>query len=204
MLVQREVLTLYRGLKEPYSSSKVGEGLQETDFTECPYTALLYANHRRGVLLVLDIPAMRPAGKVGEAYWMNPHAGRYVVMGKFDDYIRGIYSAKELRKLVRAKGIIELSGESQSQILREAILERSSEIREKGAASMRKDVDTPSWRQLQQEKRASDAWAYRDSLEDLLDELRTNSAARNSNSRSSAQPPPVRRCGWPTGASRLA
>ncbi|MBN2193310.1 MAG: hypothetical protein JW751_10885, partial [Polyangiaceae bacterium] len=45
---------LYRGLTLPYDAnhaSRCGDG---TDFTDCPYTALLYAKGPKGVVLVVD------------------------------------------------------------------------------------------------------------------------------------------------------
>jgi hypothetical protein len=53
-------MRLYRGLKEPYRPEKVvsapGQWANGTDFTDCPLTALRYAQGRHGVVLVLDAP----------------------------------------------------------------------------------------------------------------------------------------------------
>lgn len=50
-------MRLYRGLKEPYRPEKVtpspGQPVVGTDFTDCPRTALRYAEGRRGVVLVV-------------------------------------------------------------------------------------------------------------------------------------------------------
>ncbi len=54
-------MRLYRGLKQPYKPEKCAARisapaqLQGTNFTNCPYRALLYAHSPRGVVLVLDV-----------------------------------------------------------------------------------------------------------------------------------------------------
>jgi len=44
-------MRLYRCLKETYRSDRRPEGLAGVDFTDCPYTATLYAFGRRGQVL---------------------------------------------------------------------------------------------------------------------------------------------------------
>jgi hypothetical protein len=49
-------MRLYRGLKETYKPERVLPGLSGTDFTDCPFRALQYAQGRNGQLLVVSIP----------------------------------------------------------------------------------------------------------------------------------------------------
>jgi hypothetical protein len=65
----RTTKRLCRGLKEPYAPQKVGAehpgsrpGLFGTDFTDCPLAALRYAQGRKGVLLVVEVPARDEVG----------------------------------------------------------------------------------------------------------------------------------------------
>ena len=120
-LVQGELRRLFRGLKGPYDPEQVGIGFHESNFSDCPFTALQYANARRGVLLVVDIPETRPAPHVMEALWVGMKTRRFIVNGRFDPFIRAILPAKGLRKLVRAKGIVTSSDEHKSWTLRDAI-----------------------------------------------------------------------------------
>jgi hypothetical protein len=92
---------LYRGLTRPYDPS-LRRGFEGTDFTDCAYTALSYARGRRGVLLVLDVPAAA-ATKATEELWLGVKAKRLMVWGRFDDYIVAVLEAKELRAAVRRK-----------------------------------------------------------------------------------------------------
>lgn len=100
-------LRLYRGLKNPYDPDRVGERqpgpLIATDFTDCPYTALTYANTRRGVVLVVDVPADGPRVSIED--WLATDAKRYMLWGRFDEWITAEFPAKQLRSRIRVKGV---------------------------------------------------------------------------------------------------
>jgi len=116
---------LYRGLKEPYRPDKVkpqvGTRLISTDFTDCPHTALLYAHGKRGVALVVDIPAN--TARVTEEFWLAGPARRLMVWGSFDGFIVAILPAKDLRARVRAKGVVAASDKYKALVLKRAIPE---------------------------------------------------------------------------------
>jgi hypothetical protein len=115
-------MRLYRGLKEPYDPSRIARGMSGTDFTDCPYEALLYATGRKGVVLVLDVP--EGSARVSEELWPNSKAKRLMVWGRFDNYIVAQLPAKELRAQVRRKGIVAASHEEKSWVLRRYIEQR--------------------------------------------------------------------------------
>jgi hypothetical protein len=117
-------MRLYRGLKEPYDPSRVirGEIIHGTDFTDCPYEALLYASGRKGVVLVLEVP--EGSLRISEEFWPNAKARRLMVWGRFDNCIVATFPAKELRAPVRRKGIVAASHEEKSWVLRRYIEER--------------------------------------------------------------------------------
>jgi hypothetical protein len=117
-------MRLYRGIKEPFRAEKVASGLNGTDFTDCPWTALRYANARRGELLVVDLPEEKNGVRLHEALWAYQGARRFQILGKFDQYISAALPAKELRKVVRAKGIVTLPDGDKSRILKDAIMGR--------------------------------------------------------------------------------
>ncbi len=122
-------MRLYRGLKQPYKPEKCAARmstpaqLQGTNFTDCPYRALLYAHSPRGVVLVLDVGSDDPV-RVSEELWLEPKAKRLMVWGVFDKYIRAIFPAKELCKEVRRKGIGSLSDQDRGTILKYVIEQR--------------------------------------------------------------------------------
>jgi len=124
-------MRLYRGLKEPYRSKRQPEGLMGVDFTDCPYVATLFASGRRGQVMVLDIPDDKAEMRVSKELWLNAAAERLMVWGKFDDYIVGVIPAKELRRMVRAKGMGAMPDSYKSDVLKGAIdkaLRRSSAL----------------------------------------------------------------------------
>jgi hypothetical protein len=90
------------------------------DFTDCPWTALQYATGRRGVLLVVDLPA-DARERVSEELWFNGHAARLMLWGRFDKYIVARIPAKELRAHVRKKGVVTASPLLKSSLLRQVI-----------------------------------------------------------------------------------
>jgi len=103
-------MRLYRGLDRPYRPDRVvptcGTFIT-TDFTDCVFTALLFARGRRGVVLVLDVPAT--GAKVSEEFWPGTQARRFMYWGRFDKHIVFVFEAKELRAQIRAKGVASLS-----------------------------------------------------------------------------------------------
>ena len=117
-------MRLYRGLKEPYRPEKVIRNhgqLTGTDFTDCPYTALQYAQGQRAVVLVLDVPA--ETRRVTEELWLGVSARRFMVWGKFDDMVVAMLPAKELRARVRVKGVVAASDEFKARVLSRAVEE---------------------------------------------------------------------------------
>lgn len=115
-------MRLYRGLSKPYQSNQVAEGLQGTDFTDCPLTALQYAPGRHGVVLVVDVPDDH--AKVSEELWLGAFARRFMFWGRFDEFISSVLPAKELRALVRKKGIAAAPPADKAGVLRRAIAEQ--------------------------------------------------------------------------------
>jgi hypothetical protein len=118
-------MRLYRGLKEPYRPEKVvsppGQRLCGTDFTDCPLTALRYAHARRGTVIVLDV---HPEGlRLTQEFWLGMSAKRFKAWGKFDAFITAVLPAKELRALIRVKGVASAGDEYQALVLRRRIQE---------------------------------------------------------------------------------
>ncbi len=122
-------MRLYRGLKQPYKPEKCAARvsapaqLQETDLTDCPYTALLYAHGPHGLVLVVDVGSDDPV-RVSEELWFGPKAKRLMFWGIFDEYSQAVYPAKELRAEVRRKGIRSLSDQDKGTILKYVIEQR--------------------------------------------------------------------------------
>lgn len=99
-------MRLYRGLKNPYRPELVGTSrlTSGTDFTDCPATALLYAQSSRGVLLVVDIDPddEGPAPpRLTKELWLDRESSRFMVWGRFDDRIIAVFPAKDLRTHLR-------------------------------------------------------------------------------------------------------
>src|SRR5574341_820498 len=118
-------MRLYRGLKEPYRPETVpthGGRLSGTDFTDCPQMALRYAQGRRGVVLVLEVPSDTP--RFTEELWLAVRAKRFIAWGKFDEFLVAALPAKELRALFRVKGVAGESDEYKSMVLKRAIAQR--------------------------------------------------------------------------------
>lgn len=114
-------MRLYRGLKRPYDPTRVKPGRFDggTDFTDCPATALRYAQGTRGVVLILDVPdgALGPAGGVTEELWMGMAATRFMVWGTFDEWLTATVPAKDLRTALRERGLRNASDEHKSIVL---------------------------------------------------------------------------------------
>lgn len=74
-----------------------GQRMVGTDFTDCPRTALRYAEGRRGVVLILDAPP--DTLKFTKELWLGVQgASRFMAWGKFDQFITAILPAKDLRR----------------------------------------------------------------------------------------------------------
>lgn len=114
-------MRLYRGLTKQYKPEQRPHGLEGVNFTDNPYDALLYARGRQGQFLVLDVPDNEDEMRVRKALWLNDHAERLMVFGPFDQYIVGIIPAKELRKIIRGKGMAAMSDDYKTEVLESAI-----------------------------------------------------------------------------------
>jgi hypothetical protein len=95
--------------------------LEGLSFTDCPYTAMLYAAGTRGQVLVLDVSDEVAGVRVRKQLWLNDKVERLMAWGRFDDYIVGILQAKELRMRIRAKGMGAMPDSYKSDVLKWAI-----------------------------------------------------------------------------------
>ena len=129
-------MRLYRGLKKPYRSELVpADRLSGADFTDCPATALHYAEGSRGVLLVLEVPGAETGAspRVIEELWLGTgSAKRYMVWGKFDEFMIAVMPAKDLRAAIRRE---ELRGASDSRKAR--LLHAVIDADDRGGAAVR-------------------------------------------------------------------
>lgn len=113
---------LYRGLKEPFDSTRSPRDLRSgTDFTNCPLAALSYAVGARGVLLVLDVSTTDI--RIHEELWPDSKARRLMVWGPYEKYIVAQIPAKDLRAQLRRKGVAATSDEYKADLLRRYIEE---------------------------------------------------------------------------------
>ena len=115
------VTRLYRGLSRSYRPGQVDKKdlFHGTNFTDCPLAALLYAQGRNGVLLVVDVPEDAES-RMSDALWSLDGSGPRRVMLRgcpFDPYIVAEVPAKELRAEVRKKGVRALPDSVKSRIL---------------------------------------------------------------------------------------
>ena len=123
-------MRLYRGLTKPDRSENVNSGdLNGADFTDCPFTALLSARGSRGVVLVLDVPAEGMGMRVTEELWLRVPAKRFMVWGKFDSFIVGVLPAKDLRAVIRRKGVAATEEGYKAALLKREIRDRLGERR---------------------------------------------------------------------------
>jgi hypothetical protein len=71
---------LYRGLKGPYDPARTTVvGASGVDFTDRPLAALMYADGRGGVVLVVDVE--KGATRVSEELRLNQEARRFMFWG---------------------------------------------------------------------------------------------------------------------------
>lgn len=115
-------MRLYRGLKNPYRPERVDptRRIGGTDFTDCPAIALRYAHGSRGVLLVVDIdPDEHLASrKVTQEDWLVREAKRFMLWGRFDQFITTILPAKQLRTQLRLQGLRDARDDARAPHLR--------------------------------------------------------------------------------------
>ena len=119
-------MRLYRGLKNPYRPELVNTTRRSgTDFTDCPATALLYAQGSRGVLVVVDINVEddETAGptRVTKELWLDRQATRFMIWGRFDDVITTVLPAKDLRTRLRRERLRNAPRETKTYVLRTVI-----------------------------------------------------------------------------------
>ncbi|MBI2950280.1 MAG: hypothetical protein HYY23_21825 [Verrucomicrobia bacterium] len=124
---------LYRGLSKQFNPNEVGErqqsGMTGTNFTDCPYAALLYARGTKGTVLVLDVTPeelarARPRGiRVTKELWSLDGSGprRYMIWGRFEGILTAGIPATKLRAEIRRKGVRAQPGEVKSRILKRFI-----------------------------------------------------------------------------------
>jgi hypothetical protein len=106
------MMRLYRGLTKPHRPEKVPQFPDGTNFTDCAFTALLYARDPRGELLVIDLPD--DDRRTHKALWFDDGPERYFVYGPFDRFFVARIPAKELRKIAGRKGGISAHREYRS------------------------------------------------------------------------------------------
>lgn len=113
--VERAV-RLYRGLKERFQAAAVPTGVNGSDFTDCPWTALTYAQGRKGVLLVVDVPA-EGGPKVTEELWMVKGPKRLMVWGRYADFVTAEITGKSLRTYIKSARLSTASHDSKGRSL---------------------------------------------------------------------------------------
>jgi hypothetical protein len=102
-------MRVYRGLKQPYKPEKCSARisapaqLQGTDFTDCPYAALLYAHGPRGVVLVVDVGPGDPV-QVSEELWPGMRDQPIMVWGILHQFTRAVFPAKETSRGASKEG----------------------------------------------------------------------------------------------------
>jgi hypothetical protein len=133
-------MRLYRGLKNPYrpSASTRLDGRAGTDFTDCPAVALRYAQGSRAAVLVVDIdPGEHLASaKLTQEFWFVRDAKRFMLWGRFDQFITAIIPAKDLRTQVRLRGLRNALDDAKAPLLR-AFIDRELRDRQLRRNSLR-------------------------------------------------------------------
>ena len=129
-------MRLYRGLKNPYRPELVHTTRRSgTDFTDCPATALLYAQGSRGVLIVVDINVDEDEPgpmRVTKELWLDRQASRFMIWGHFDDVITTVLPAKNLRTRLRLERLRNAPRETKTHALRAVI---DQDLRERALRS---------------------------------------------------------------------
>jgi len=134
---------LYRGLKNPYrpervDTSRPGSG---TDFTDCPAMALLYADGARGVVLVVDIDPDQALGtaKLTKELWLVRNAKRFMIWGRFDEFLTATFPAEDLRAQLRRVGLRNARDEDKAVALRGLIARELRDREFRAACASRTD-----------------------------------------------------------------
>lgn len=114
-------MRLYRGLKNPYRPERVGASRSAggTDFTDCPAIALRYAQGSRSVVLVVDIDPdeHHASAKLTQAFWFVRDAKRFMLWGRFDQFLTAVIPAKDLRTQLRLRGLRNADDETKAVAL---------------------------------------------------------------------------------------
>jgi hypothetical protein len=114
-------MRLYRGLKSTYRPERVDPARYSgTDFTDCPAVALRYGQGSRGVVLVVDIDPDEPiaSAEVTQEYWLIRDAKRFMLWGRFDQFITAVIPAKDLRAQIRLRGLRNAGDDATAPLLR--------------------------------------------------------------------------------------
>ena len=137
-------MRLYRGLKTPYRPERVDPSrfTGGTDFTDCPALALRYAQGSRGVVLVVDLDPDEhlPAVKLTQELWLVPEAKRFMLWGRFDQFLSAVIPAKDLRTHLRLRGVRNASDETKAVILRSFITRELRDQQLRSQLAPRSDV----------------------------------------------------------------
>jgi len=136
-------MRLYRGLKNPYHPERVAlRRASGTDFTDCPAIALHYAHGSRGVVLVVDIDPDEhiPSAKLSQELWLVPDAKRFMLWGRFDQFLAAAIPAKDLRAQLRLRGVRNASDENKAVILRAFIARELRDQQLRSQIAPRSDV----------------------------------------------------------------
>jgi hypothetical protein len=135
-------MRLYRGLKNPYRPDLVTPaGHSGTDFTDCPAVALCYAQGARGVVLAVDIDLdeFGPA-KVTQEHWLRRDAKRFMIWGRFDQFITAVIPAKNLRTRLRRQGLRNAPDDDKAYLLRAFIAQELNDQRSLLKRAPRSDI----------------------------------------------------------------
>ena len=115
-------MRLYRGLKNPYRPERVDLTRRTggTDFTDCPAIALRYAQGYRAAVLVVDIdPDERlDSAKLTQEFWFVRDAKRFMIWGRFDQFVTAVIPAKDLRTQLRLRGLRNALDDAKASFLR--------------------------------------------------------------------------------------
>jgi hypothetical protein len=115
-------MRLYRGLKNSYRPERVDLTRRTggTDFTDCPAVALRYAQGSRAVVLVVDIdPNVHLASaRLTQEFWFVDDAKRFMLWGRFDQFLAAIIPAKDLRAQIRLRGLRNARDDAKAPLLR--------------------------------------------------------------------------------------
>jgi hypothetical protein len=137
-------MRLYRGLKTPYRPERVvpSRFAGGTDFTDCPAVALRYAQGSRGVVLVVDIDHDKhfPAAKLTQEFWFVPEAKRFMLWGRFNQFLTAVIPAKDLRTHLRLRSVRNAPDETRAVILRGFIARELCDQQLRSQLAPRSDV----------------------------------------------------------------